>query len=188
MTFYQENADTITFTFSAAGILLAFLFRVAQDYRHKICFDYESKRNVAISILQDRFVQRITAHIEEVDKERESGDTELSQIYKRPGQINLIKNVSLCGEDISRIKRYFRHLDLISKWTVILVWLSFIFSLGPVINIWVAIQDVLVVRIWFVTFTLALLSWVFLFSVALYADGRFLSLANSIIEPMQDES
>lgn len=181
--FLTDNKEIIAFVFSLLGMLLTFFFRGLLEWRHKICFDYDSKRDVAINILQDRFVQQSVRHHEEVAREQKNGMTEIQEIYKRPEQVKLIQSWAINLDVINRVKRYFRFLNLCSRWALYTVWISILLTPCPLINIWSPISSKVIQIAWIVLLIISLVALILFVSFMLIFDGRFFNLVNSIIEP-----
>jgi len=181
--FFNQNREAISFILSFLGILITFLFRVLLNWRHKICFEYASKRDVSISIVQEKFVREVTKHYETVSFEKEKQDTSIDEIYKRPEQRGLINSFSKFGENISKIKRWFRKLDFCSSLSLFVVLGLVILFLLLIIYLWIHLLTTLITIIWAILFSIFCLLLVFLTGYMLFLDSKFFKLVNDIIEP-----
>jgi len=179
--FLFDNKEILSFCVSAFGILLSLAFGGILSWRQKICLDYE-RRDVAINILRDRFVQRTSNHYSDVADELKLQKITVEEIYKRPQQQELIRQLAKDLEDQNRVRRLFRWLVRASQasfgflWTAIItVVLGIAIAwIGPALFVWVA---------WAVVFGLLMLGFVGSVSAMWVLDGRFFSLVHRIIEP-----
>ena len=180
--FLTQNRDLLTFIFYVCTILITFFFRGLRQWRKEICFDYESKREVARNILNDHFVQRTTKHHQEVDLERQTGEVDVSEIYGRPEEQHFYKELASTLDKSNRVNRYYRYLDKASKFSGYFVWIAFIITLTGILSIWYNIPEVLI-SIWVITLGLDILLVILSVTVLIVLDGRFFSLVNKIIQP-----
>jgi hypothetical protein len=180
--FITDNKEVLSLCASALGILLALGFGGILNWRHKICLDYESQRDVAINILRDRYVQRASAHYSGIAGERRRTRTEVEEIYRRPEQQTLIQDLARDLEDQNRVRRRFRWLVVASQSAFGFIWGSVVITLAAVIAIWIAVPPWLVVT-WFVCLGALLFGFVISVSAMWFVDGRFFALVHSIIEP-----
>lgn len=56
--FLTQNKEVIVICVSLLGVLLSLCFGGILNWRHKICFEYQSRMAVATNILRDEFVGR----------------------------------------------------------------------------------------------------------------------------------
>jgi hypothetical protein len=185
--FILQNKDVLAFFVPLFGMLLALCFGGVLNWRHKICIDYESRRDVAINILQDRYVQRTSAQHSEVADESQRSGVEVIEIYKRKKQREVIRELASTLEDSNRVKRYFRWLDLMSTLAFRSLWVSIPLSAIPLISIWIPHINPVMTLIWSTALIVSLLVFVCAISFLSYLDGRFFSLVNRIIEPEEAE-
>lgn len=167
-------------------MLLSLCFGGILNWRHKICIDYEGRRDVAINILQDKYVQRTSAHHSEVVSQSEAEGIEVAEIYKRKEQRQMIRELAATLDDINRIKRYFNWLD----WSSLIAFRSLLLAIPlsalPLLSLWFRIPPSLAWT-WFVFLILTLSVFAFsIFSLSI-VDGRFFRLANRIIDPDEGE-
>ena len=177
-----ENKEILTLSISVLGILLSLAFGGILGWRQKICLDYESRRDVAINILRDRFVQRTSIHYSDVAHERESKKIEVEEIYKRPEQQTLIRELANDLEDQNRVRRLFRWLALVSQISFGLIWATIIFIFIGIVSIWLNPPFFLIV-VWLVAIGTFLFGFVISVSAMCVLDGRFFQLVHRIIEP-----
>jgi Flp pilus assembly protein TadB len=152
------------------------------NWRHKICLDYEDRRDVAINILRDKFVQRTSAHYCDVADERKRKRTEVEAIYKRREQQDLIRELASDLEDQNRVRRLFRGLSRVSQMCFGCIWGSIIVTAAGLLSTWVPVPPWLVV-VWAAALGAGLIAFFASVSVLWYLDGRFFCLVNRIIEP-----
>jgi len=144
--------------------------------------DYESRRDVAINILRDTFIQRTSEHYADVASERRRKHTEVEEIYKRPQVQGLVRELGRDLEAQNRIRRLFRWLVFTSHTSFGCIWSSVIIVLIGVTSIWLEPTFALAV-IWCVLLALSLLGFVVSVSVMWVLDSRFFSMVHNIIEP-----
>lgn len=180
--FIAQNKEVLSVCVSLLGILLALAFGGVLNWRHKICLDYESRRDVAINIVRDRFVQRASAHYSDVAGERKQKKTGVEDIYKRTEQQDLIRELAIDLEDQNRVRRLFRYLSLASHLSFGCIWGSVVITTLGLLSIWLTIPTWLVVT-WMVALATGLCGFLGSVSVMWYLDGRFFGLVNRIIEP-----
>jgi len=185
--FIANNKDILTFSIPLFGILLTLCFGGILNWRHKICIDYGGRRDVAINILQDRYVQKTSAHHSEIADESKRAGVEIVEIYKRKRQREIIRELAATLEDANKVKRYFRWLDQASLLAFRSLWVSIPLSALPLLTIWVGTVPSVVTWIWGALLALALLVFVAAVSFLSYLDGRFFRLVNRIIEPEEGE-
>jgi len=167
---------------SLLGVLLALAFGGVLNWRHKICLDYESRRDVAINIVRDRFVQRASAHYSDVAGERKQKKTEVEEIYKRTEQQELIRDLATDLDDQNRVRRLFRWLSVISHMSFGCIWCSVVITTLGLLAIWLTIPGWLVLT-WIAALATGLGGFLASVSALWYLDGRFFGLVNRIIEP-----
>lgn len=177
-----ENIEVITFYVSLLGILLAFCFRGILVWRQKICFDYESRRNVAISVLRDQFVQRFSAHYSEVADERRRKKTEIEEIYRRPEQQDMIRELSATVKTRNQVQQCFHSLDRASFIAFNSLWTSIVLAASSLLNLWLSIPPWLA-YLWGLVLGISVVSSIVSVSLMCYLDGRFFRLVNGIIRP-----
>jgi hypothetical protein len=180
--FIAHNKDVLTFCIPLFGVLLGLCFGGVLNWRHKICIDYEGRRDVAINILQDRYVQKTSAHHSEIAEESRRDGVEIVEIYKRKKQREMIRELAATLEDVNRVKRYFRWLERASIWAFRSLWICLPLTLLPLLSIWFNIHSILT-GIWSVILVGSLLLFVIAISLMSYLDGQFFRLVNRIIEP-----
>ena len=180
--FIVDNKEVLSFCTSALVILLSLAFGGILSWRHKICLDYSSRRDVAINILRDKFVQRASNHYSDVAEERRRQKTAVEEIYQRPEQQQLIRELGRDMEDQNRVKRLFRWLVLASQTSFGLLWGAIILIvvgfaalwLNPPFFVWIVWASLLGVLI-FGFFLSVTAMWIL--------EGRFFPLVHRIIEP-----
>lgn len=180
--FIIENKEVLALCISFVGVLLALTFGGILNWRHKICLDYESRRDVAINILRDRFVQRTSTHYSDVAKEMKQKKAEVEEIYKRPEQQELIRDLARDLEDQNRVRSIYRWLSVASQTCFGCIWGAIVASLLALATVWLKPPGWLVV-IWMCSVGLTLLGFIGSVSFMWYLDGRFFGLVNRIIEP-----
>jgi len=180
--FIVDNKDVLYFCASVLGILLSLAFGGILSWRHKICLDYESRRDVAINILRDRFVQRTSDHYSDVADERRRQKTAVEEIYSRPEQQQLIREIGRDLEDQNRVKRLFRWLVLASQASFGFLWAAIIVVLSGIPVLWLAPPSFVWI-IWAVLLGVLLLGFVASVSGMWVLDGRFFQLVHRIIKP-----
>jgi hypothetical protein len=177
-----NNKEVLSFCISVVGILLSLAFGGVLSWRHKICFDYESRRDVAINILRDRYVQRTSSHYSEVADERKRQKTSIEAIYMRPEQQELIRELGRDLENQNRVKRLFRWLATASQATFGFLWSAILLSILGVSVIWFNPPAFLSV-IWSICLGLLVVGFVISVSTMWLLDGKFFQLVHRIIEP-----
>ncbi len=180
--FIVDNKEILSFCASASGILLSLAFGGILSWRHKICLDYESRRDVAISILRDRFVQRTSNHYSDVAEERKRKKTAVEEIYKRPEQQQLIRELGRDLEDQNRVRRLFRWLALASQASFGFVWAAIVVIVLGIAILWVSLPFFVWV-IWAVLLGVLLLGFIVSVTGMWVLGGRFFRLVHRIIEP-----
>jgi len=151
-------------------------------WRQKICLEYESRRDVAINILRDRFIQRTSTHYSDVAQERKSKKIEVEEIYKRPEQKILIRELASDLEDQNRVRRLFRWLALASQISFGLIWATIIFIIIGIVSIWFNPPLFLIV-VWLVAIGTLLFGFIVSVSAMCVLDGLYFQLVHRIIEP-----
>jgi len=182
MQFIIDNKEILSLSISVLGVLLSLAFRGILVWRQKICLDYESRRDVAISILRDRYIQRTSTHYSDVANERKSKKTEVEEIYKRPEQQTLIRELASDLEEQNRVKRLFRWLAFASQISFLLIWLAIILVLVGILSIWISPPSI-VVLIWSIALGISLFGFIVFVSMMCFLDGRFFKHVHRIIEP-----
>jgi hypothetical protein len=180
--FIVQNKEVLTACSSALGILLSLAFGGILSWRHKICLEYESRRDVAINILRDRFVQRTSNHYSDVADERKKQKTEIEEIYRRPEQQELIRQLSKDLEDQNRVRRLFRWLAWASQAAFGFVWAAIVMALLGIACIWTGPPFFCVV-LWVTVLTILIIGFVVCVSIMWLLDGLFFQLVHRIIEP-----
>jgi hypothetical protein len=182
--FVHQNKDILTFCVPLFGMLLSLCFGGILNWRHKICIDYEGRRDVAINILQDKYVQLTSTHHSEVIAQSENEGIEVIEIYNRKEQRQIIRDLAAILDDINRIKRYFNWLD----WSSLVAFRSLLLAIPlsalPLLSIWIRIPSGLVWT-WAVFLVMSLSVFVLSISSLSIVDGRFFRLVNRIIDPDQ---
>lgn len=180
--FIVDNKEILSLCASALGILLSLAFGGILSWRHKICLDYESRRDVAISILRDRFVQRTSNHYSDVAEERKRKKTAVEEIYKRPEQQQLIRELGRDLEDQNRVRRLFRWLALASQASFGFVWAAIVVVVLGIAILWINPPFYAWVT-WVVLLGILVLGFVACVTTMWILDGRFFHLVHRIIEP-----
>lgn len=180
--FIGDNKEVLSFCASVLGIFLSLAFGGILSWRQRICLDYESRRDVAINILRDRFVQRTSNHYLDVADERKRQKTAVEEIYKRPQQQHLIQDLARDLEDQNRVKRLFRWLAFASQASFGFLWVAIIVVILGIAILWVS-PPLAVWVTWAVALGLLLLGFIASVSAMWALDGRFFQLVHRIIEP-----
>jgi hypothetical protein len=180
--FITHNKDVLTFFIPLIGTLLSLFFGGMLNWRNKICMDYEGRRDVAINILQDRYVQKTSAHHTEIVEVSEREGIEIVEIYKRRKQREMIRELAATLEDSNKVKRYFRWLEGCSILAFRSLWVSIPLTALPLLSIWWTIDPILT-NVWATLLAVSLVLFVTAVSLMLYLDGQFFKLVNRIIEP-----
>lgn len=163
-------------------MLLTLCFGGVLNWRNKICIDYEGRRDVAINILQDRYVQKTSAHHSEIVEVSQREGVEIVEIYMRKKQREMIRELAATLEDSNKVKRYFRWLERCSILAFRSLWVSIPLTVLPLLSIWLSIHPILT-GIWAALLGISLLLFVTAVSLMSYLDGQFFGLVNRIIEP-----
>jgi len=182
MQFIVDNKEFLSLAISVLGVFLSLAFGGILGWRQKICLEYQSQRDVALNILRDNYVQRTSIHYSDVVKERRIKRTEIEDIYRRPEQQTLIRELAKDLEDQNRVKRLFRWLASASQITFGFIWFTIIFVLIGILSIWVAVPYFLVVT-WLSILGILVLSFAVSVSLMWVLDGLFFQLVHRIIEP-----
>ncbi len=180
--FISDNREVLAFCLSGLGVLLSLAFGGILSWRHKICLEYESRRDVAITILRDRFVQRTSKHYSDIADELAAEKTAVDDIYGRPEQQQLIKELGKDLEDKNRVRHLYSWLVLASQasfgflwFSILLIFVAFgILWLVPPRAVWIA---------WGVILGLLVVGFFCSVSAMYLLDGRFFRLVHRIIEP-----
>ena len=180
--FITHNKDVLTFCVPLFGALLAMCFGGVLNFRHKICIDFESRRDVAKNILQDRFVQRTSAHYSAIASESTTSGVEVEELYRRKQQRDVIQEIARDLEDSNKVARYFRWLETLSTVALRSLWASIPLSVCPLLTIWLTVPSVLQ-WVWSLLLVSSLVVFGAAMSGMIYLDGRFFRLVNRIIEP-----
>jgi|GEM_PF-5474729 len=180
--FIEDNKEVLSFCVSALGILLSLAFGGILSWRHKICLEYESRRDVAINILRDRFVQRTSSHYLHIAEELRGQETAVEEIYKRPEQQQLIRQLGEDLEDGNRVRRLFSWLVLASQTSFGLLWGAIILVVAAIAILWTTPPPFVWIA-WGVVLGVLLLGFVMSVSAMWALDGRFFRLVHRIIEP-----
>ncbi len=180
--FIIDNKEVLFVCASSLGILLSLAFGGILSWRHRICLDYESRRDVAINILRDRFVQRTSNHYSDVADERKRQRTAVEEIYKRPEQQELIRELGRDLEDQNRVKRLFRWLVVASQTSFGFLWGAIIVVVVGIISLW-AEPPFFVWVIWAMLLGVLMAGFAIAVTVMWALDGRFFQLVHRIIEP-----
>lgn len=183
--FVSQNKEIVAISVCLFGILLSLCFGGLMNWRHKICFDYQSRMAVATNILRDDFVQRTSAHYSEVAEERRRKKTELRAIYGRASQQELFLALAKTLEASNQVQRYFRCLDRAGYTAVVSVWISIVLSACAALKLCIGVPTWLAI-VWAVLLVAALVSFAGAVSVMFYFDGRFFHLTNMIIKPEEE--
>ncbi|MGA8429506.1 MAG: hypothetical protein WB729_06770 [Candidatus Sulfotelmatobacter sp.] len=183
--FLSQNKEVLTFSFSFLTILLTFFFRGIWEWRQKICFGYDSKRDVAVSILHDTFIHEATAHYEKMADGAGFDAEEAAEIYKKPESQIIISGLALSLEKSNRVKRYYTFLDGSSRWAINSLWACIVLVACPIANIWLTVPAALV-WIWVLLLLAVLAVFISSVSILLYFDSRFFRIVNNIIKPEND--
>lgn len=179
--FIVDNKDVLYFCASVLGILLSLAFGGIRSWHHHICDKYRSLRDVAVSILEDRFVQRTCGHYSDVADERKRHKTAVEDIYKRPEQRQLIRELAQDLKNQNRVKRLFRWLVRTSRASFGFLWAAITVVLSGIPVLWAA-SPPFVWIIWSVLLGVLLLGFIASVSGMWILDGRFFRLADRIIE------
>ena len=180
--FIVNNKEVLSLCGSVLGILLSLAFGGILTWRHKICLEYESRRDVAINILRDKFVQRTSNHYSDVAEERRRQKTAVEEIYKRPEQQELIRELGRDLEDQNRVRSLFRWLVLSSQASFGFVWAAIILVIIGVGSIWIR-PPFFACVIWIVLLVVLLLGFLSSITIMWIIDGRFFELVHRIIDP-----
>jgi len=180
--FIVNNKEVLSFCAAALGILLSLAFGGILSWRHKICLDYESRRDVAINILRDKFVQRTSNHYSDVADEVTRQNTAVEEIYRRPEKQQLIRELARDLEDQNRVRRLFRWLVFASQASFGFLWGAIIVILVGIAMPWLTPPFFLWV-IWASLLGGLLLGFVLSVTAMWILDGRFFPLVHRIIEP-----
>jgi len=180
--FIANNKEILSFCVSALAILLTLAFGGILSWRHRICLDYESRRDVAINILRDRFVQRTSSHYTHIADELGRQERAVEELYARPEQVQLIRELGRDLEDQNRVRRLFRWLVIASQASFGLVWAAVVVIIIAVAALW-ANPPFIVFVLWAIALG-ALLIGFFVFVTMMWVfDGKFFQLVHRIIEP-----
>lgn len=164
--FFSQYRDMI----GIIGILITFFFRSIWAWRQKICFEYKSKKDVAISILRDKIVQRI----EELRKVSKRGKDTYQQLEKEDF-LNIIKKMN-------SVNNCFGCLDKSSQWAIISLWISIVAIMIYLVSIWFS-WSAFFKWLLSITFIVAIIFFLGVISLMIFIDGRFFRLVNKVIEP-----
>ena len=179
--FISDSKELFSLGAAVLGILLSLAFGGVLSWRQRVCLDYASSMNVAVNILRDRFVQRTSSHYSDVADERKKQKTAVEDIYKRPEQQQLIRELGRDLEDQNRVKRLF-------GWLVVASQASFGFLWGSIVVVVVGIVFLWAEPSFFVWVTWAVVLGVFMvgFGTAITLmwalDGKFFKLVHRIIQ------
>ena len=180
--FIVNNKEALMFCAAALGILLSLAFGGILSWRHRICLDFESRRDVAINILRDRFVQRTTNHYSDVAQERKRQKTPVEEIYRRPKQKELIRDLAKDLSDQNRVNRLFSWLVIASQASFGLLWAAIIVLFIGIASV-CAKPPFFVWVIWGSLLGFLLAGFFVAVTVMFTLDGRFFKLVHRIIEP-----
>jgi hypothetical protein len=184
--FLAQNKDVLTFSFSLLTVLLTFFFRGIWEWRQKICFSYDSKRDVAVTILHDTFIKEATAHYDKVAAALVEEASNAPAIYNRPENQAIISGLALSLEKSNRVKRCYKFLDTSSRWAVNSLWGCIVLVACPIANIWLSAPSFFV-WMWILLLTASLAGFISSVSVLLYFDSRFFRIVNNIIKPEHEK-
>ena len=179
--FILDNKEVLYFCTSVLGILLSLVFAGIRSWRHHICHEYRSDRDVAVNILRDKFVQLTCGHYSEVANERKRLKTAVEEIYQRPKQQRLIQDLAKILADQNRVKRRFRWLVRASQASFGFLWTAIILVLAGICGLWFALPAYAWI-IWGVGLAVLLVSFIASVSGMWFLDGRFFCLVHRIIE------
>ncbi len=179
--FITDNIDLLTLVFACVAILVSLAFGGILQWRQKICLEYQSLRNVALSILRDRFVQRASSHYSNIESELKSMKITVEQIYATPEQRMLVEGLSKDLADHNKVKSLFKWLSNFSVGAFALNWIMI------VIIFFVLLFKYFSVAVWFLTvcmtlFLISLLGFLIAGSVMIFLDAYFFQLVDKIIE------
>lgn len=181
MQFVADNRDLLTLFFAIGGILVSLAFGGILRWRHKICLDYQSRRDVAISILRDRFVQRASSHYSNIKNEIKSRKITVEQIYATPGQRELVEGLAKDLADQNRIKSLFKWLSNFSVWAFVLNWSMIVIIILGVLFKYFGVP-VWCLTVCMTLFLISLLGFVLAVSVMILFDAQFFQFVHKIIE------
>ena len=114
--------------------------------------------------------------------ERRRHKTAVEEIYKRPEQQHLTRELAKDLEDQNRVRRLFEWLAWASQVSFGLLWASIIMVLVGVASVWVSPPFFLLVA-WGVLLALLLLGFIICVTLMWFLDARFFRLVHRIIEP-----
>lgn len=176
------NKEFSTLAIAGIAVLVSLFFGGFRGWRHKICFEYESRRDVAITVINDSFVQRTSKHYKDIDTERRKNKTEVEAIYRRPEHQQLIRNLAADLDDANTVRRAYNWLNRLSALANDSLWYALVACIVAIALVMYLPLQWLMTLLTFIIVTLTLL-FISCVSLMCYWDRRFFNLVHRIIEP-----
>ena len=181
--FIVDNKEILSFCVCVLGILLSLAFGGIRSWRSEICRSEKcwGDRDVAVNILSDRYTQRMCSQYLDIADERKRRKTDVAEIYRRPEQQQLMRELSKDLSDQERVKRLYSWLELASVASFGCIWGAIIViviglaivCIRPPISVWV---------IWAILLAVLVIGFVVSVTIMWILDGRFYRLVHRIME------
>ena len=124
---FTEHKDSATLIVALLAMVLSVLFGYFNDWRHKINFEYDSKRGAAITALKDEFEEEAQRHYKSIRAEIRETGAAVQVVYQTLGQRQYIRSLALKLEKRNKIIRLHSRLVRISNAVQVGLWLESIF-------------------------------------------------------------
>jgi hypothetical protein len=133
---WQSHKDIVTLVIAALGMLLTFFFGHFKNWRHRICFDYDSKHGAAITAIKDQFEEEAEMHFKSVQNAVVQPGLTIQQVYQSVEQKKYIKSLANKLESANQIRRDHHLLILASQYVEWGIWTLSVLISTTLVTIW----------------------------------------------------
>ncbi|MGA3082042.1 MAG: hypothetical protein ABSD44_11745 [Terracidiphilus sp.] len=177
--------DALTLIIAGLSISLTMFFGHFKTWRHRICFEYDSKQSAAVTALRDKFKEEAEQHFRAIQQHlRRTGGT-VQQFYAESKQRTLIKTLALRLERCNEIIRLYSYLTLVSQVVEVGLLVESAILILSIGTIWVPIGHYGVLCLVAVLLGILAILVVLMFTL-LYLEARFLTATNGALRPEFD--
>ena len=142
---WQSHKEIVTLVVAALSMLLTLFFGHFKNWRHRICFEYDSKHGAAITAIKDQFEQEAEIHFRSVQEGILEPGSTIQKVYQTTEQRKYIKSLADKLERTNQIRRDHNLLIRASQYVEWSIWILSILISTALLTIWWSFPHVLVI-------------------------------------------
>lgn len=185
MDLYNAHKDFLVPVGTALSFILLSLFKVFVDMGRTVENDDASKKSVAMSLLEEKFVDQLTDHHKEVSKEISAG-VKIEDICARDEYRGLVNSLSGHLKNKIKLNGAFKWARRLIQSTIWSLWIAaLLVGAAPIHLVWACPQRL--ITVWTCAVGLTIAVFLASFTAHLYYINSFRTFANDIIQPEPDD-